>query len=60
MVLARTDGRTRQQHEQLTAAGLDTAFREGNVRLSVHLFNTTEQVDRVLEVLHGPPRSRTS
>jgi selenocysteine lyase/cysteine desulfurase len=60
VVLARTDGRTRQRHEQLSAAGLDTAFREGNVRLSVHLFNTIEQIDRVLDVLHGPPRSRGS
>jgi cysteine desulfurase/selenocysteine lyase len=54
IVLSRTDGSTRQRHQQLTAAGLDTAFREGNVRLSVHLFNTAEQVDRVLDILHAP------
>ena len=60
VVLSRTDGRTRQCHQQLTAAGMDTAFREGNVRLSMHLFNTAEQVDRVLDILHAPPRSLRS
>jgi cysteine desulfurase / selenocysteine lyase len=60
VVLSRTDGSTRQRHQQLTAAGLDTAFREGNLRLSLHLFNTIEEVDRVLDVLHAPPRSLTS
>jgi cysteine desulfurase/selenocysteine lyase len=60
VVLSRADGSTGQRHQQLTAAGLDTAFREGNVRLSLHLFNTIEQVDRVLDVLHAPPRSLMS
>jgi cysteine desulfurase / selenocysteine lyase len=60
VVLSRTDGSARQRHQQLTAAGVDTAFREGNVRLSVHLFNTAEQIDRVLGILHDPPRSLTS
>jgi cysteine desulfurase / selenocysteine lyase len=59
-VLSRTDGSTQQRHQQLTAAGLDTAFREGNLRLSLHLFNTIEQVDQVLDILHTPPRSPTS
>jgi selenocysteine lyase/cysteine desulfurase len=49
-----------QRHQQLTAAGLDTAFREGNLRLSLHLFNTVEQVDRALDILHAPPRSLMS
>jgi selenocysteine lyase/cysteine desulfurase len=36
----------------LAAEGIDTAFREGNLRVSLHLFNTAEQVDRLLEALH--------
>lgn len=52
VVMARRDGTTAQLYEQLTEAGIDTAYREGNVRASLHLFNTPEQVDRALDVLH--------
>jgi selenocysteine lyase/cysteine desulfurase len=53
IVLSRHDGSTEQRHRQLAAAGIDAAYREGNLRLSLHLFNTAGQVDRVLEVLHA-------
>jgi selenocysteine lyase/cysteine desulfurase len=53
IVLFRRDGSTEQRHRQLAAAGIDAAYREGNLRLSLHLFNTAGQVDRVLEVLHA-------
>ncbi len=56
VVLSRADGTTRQRHRQLTEAGIDTAYREGNLRLSVHLFNTAWDIDRALDVLHQPPR----
>ena len=56
MVLARTDGTAAHRHRQLTEAGVDTAFREGNLRLSIHLFNTPADIDRALTALHAPPR----
>jgi cysteine desulfurase/selenocysteine lyase len=53
VVLARRDGSTQQRHHQLTAAGIDTAFREGNLRMSVHLFNTLDQIDGAIHCLHA-------
>ena len=55
VVLSRTDGTAAQRHRQLAEAGVDTAFREGNLRLSVHLFNTPADIDRALAALHAPP-----
>jgi selenocysteine lyase/cysteine desulfurase len=54
VVLSRKDGSTRQRHEQLAAAGIDTAYREGNLRLSLHLFNTADQADEALRLLNAP------
>jgi cysteine desulfurase / selenocysteine lyase len=51
VVLARRDGTTGQRHRRLTAAGIDTAYREGNIRISPHLFNTEQDVDRARTVL---------
>jgi selenocysteine lyase/cysteine desulfurase len=53
VVLRRTGGSSRHRHERLTGAGIDTAYREGNLRLSPHLFNTTADIDHALEVLHA-------
>jgi cysteine desulfurase / selenocysteine lyase len=53
VVLARRDGQTEARHRQLTGAGVDTAFREGNLRLSLHLFNTGPEIDRALGLLHA-------
>jgi selenocysteine lyase/cysteine desulfurase len=52
VVIARRDGSAGERHELLTRAGIDTAYREGNLRFSMHLFNTAEQVDRALDALH--------
>ncbi|GAA3369794.1 aminotransferase class V-fold PLP-dependent enzyme [Streptomyces sannanensis] len=38
---------------ELAAAGVITAARAGNLRVSFHLYNTAADVDRVLEVLAG-------
>jgi cysteine desulfurase / selenocysteine lyase len=38
-------------HQQLAAAGVDVALRDGNLRVSAHLYNTEADVDRALEVL---------
>ena len=54
-VLARRDGTAAQRHQQLTGAGIDTAYREGNLRVSVHLFNTPDNIDQLLGALHTPP-----
>jgi cysteine desulfurase / selenocysteine lyase len=51
VVLSRRDGTARERHERLTAAGIDTAYREGNLRFSLHVFNTADQVDRALAAL---------
>jgi cysteine desulfurase/selenocysteine lyase len=50
-VISVRSGDTEAIHQQLTDAGVDTAFREGNLRFSVHLFNTDDQVDRGLQIL---------
>ncbi|HEY1641745.1 MAG TPA: aminotransferase class V-fold PLP-dependent enzyme [Streptosporangiaceae bacterium] len=54
VVLSRTDGTAAQRHRRLAGAGIDAAYREGNLRLSPHLFNTPAEVDRALDVLHAP------
>jgi selenocysteine lyase/cysteine desulfurase len=53
VVLARRDGTAAARHRQLTEAGVDTAYREGNLRLSIHLFNTAAEIDRALSLLHA-------
>jgi selenocysteine lyase/cysteine desulfurase len=53
VVLRRTDGGSHHHHDRLTDAGIDSAYREGNLRLSPHLFNTTADIDHALDVLHA-------
>jgi cysteine desulfurase / selenocysteine lyase len=53
IVLGRPDGSTSARHRQLTEAGVDAAYREGNLRLSVHLFNTATEIDHALDRLHA-------
>jgi cysteine desulfurase / selenocysteine lyase len=60
VVLERRDGTTEQTHRDLQEAGIDAAFREGKVRLSLHLFNTAEDVSRTLDALHDSPANRRS
>lgn len=47
----RQAGRTPELHRRLTAAGVDVAFRRGNLRVSPHLYNTPADIDRALEAL---------
>ena len=46
--------------ERLTSAGVDVAMRNGNLRVSPHLYNTEADIDRALDVLTSaqPRRSR--
>ncbi|HET6856607.1 MAG TPA: aminotransferase class V-fold PLP-dependent enzyme [Streptomyces sp.] len=41
------------RHEDLEAADVVTSVRAGNLRISFHLYNSTADVDRVLDVLGG-------
>ena len=43
--------RTPGLHRRLADAGVDVAFRRGNLRVSPHLYNTAADIDRALEVL---------
>jgi selenocysteine lyase/cysteine desulfurase len=52
VVLSAVDGSSDQRHRRLSEAGIDIAYREGNLRVSVHLFNEPAEVDRALAVLH--------
>lgn len=54
VVLARRDGSTGRRYRQLGAAGVDVAYREGNLRLSPHLFTTAGDIDRAVEELNRP------
>jgi cysteine desulfurase / selenocysteine lyase len=56
VVLSPADGDSERRHQRLTEAGIDIAYREGNLRISVHLFNGPAEIDRALAVLHedGP------
>ena len=44
-------GSGRQAFERLREAGIDIALRQGALRISPHLYNTTEDIDRLLEAL---------
>lgn len=55
VVLNAADGDTEQLHGRLRDVGIDGAYREGNLRLSIHLFNTPDQIDAVSEALAQAP-----
>jgi selenocysteine lyase/cysteine desulfurase len=49
----RTDD-VRAAYRRLRAAGVVASLREGSIRLSPHLFNTIDEVVRVVELIEGP------
>jgi selenocysteine lyase/cysteine desulfurase len=51
LCLAPPDARARYQ--ALRDAGIITSFREGAIRLAPHLFNSLDEMERVVEVLDG-------
>ena len=53
VVLDRIDGTAEQRHRQLIASGVDMAFREGNLRVCPHLFNTAAEITRALDALRA-------
>lgn len=42
-------------HARLRDAGVETALREGNVRLSPHVYNEPREIDAALDALHAVP-----
>ena len=47
--------RNSEIYERLVEAGIDAAMRAGNIRLSPHLYNSIEQIERAAAVLLRPP-----
>jgi cysteine desulfurase/selenocysteine lyase len=58
VVLEPIDATATQRHEQLTAAGVDTALRQGKLRLCPHLFNSPDDITRALNVLNSAVPNR--
>jgi cysteine desulfurase / selenocysteine lyase len=50
--------RTPALHRRLAEAGVDVAFRRGQLRVSPHLYNTPSDIDRALEVLDTAQEAR--
>jgi selenocysteine lyase/cysteine desulfurase len=48
----REPARNREIFEKLRVEGIDVGLRKGKLRVSAHLFNTAEEMDRLLEVLN--------
>jgi selenocysteine lyase/cysteine desulfurase len=53
VVLSPIGDDSEQRHRRLSAAGIDIAYREGNLRVSAHLFNQPAEIDRALAALHA-------
>lgn len=43
----------RQRYDALRRAGIIVSFREGAIRIAPHLFNSPDEIERVVEVLDG-------
>ena len=50
-IAAATPEATRTAFDRLTAAGVRAGLRERAIRFSPHVYNTAEEIDRVLELL---------
>jgi cysteine desulfurase / selenocysteine lyase len=52
VVVSAVDPRRNEEiHRRLDEAGIDTALRAGNIRLSPHLYNSFKEIDRTVSVL---------
>lgn len=56
VVLSPVGGGSEKRQRQLAEAGIDIAYREGNLRISVHLFNEPGQIDQALACLNQDGR----
>jgi len=48
---ARTPERTREYHERLKKEKVYASLREGNIRVSTHLYNTEQDIDKLIRVI---------
>jgi selenocysteine lyase/cysteine desulfurase len=46
-------GDVAEAYRRVSAAGISCSLREGSIRLAPHLFNTREEIERVVEVVGG-------
>ena len=49
----REPGRNREIFDTLKGEGVDVSLREGNLRVSPHLYNTVDEIDNLLSMLHS-------
>jgi selenocysteine lyase/cysteine desulfurase len=56
VVSAAEPERNGEIHRRLREAGIDVALRAGNIRLSPHLYNSCDEIDRAADVLLAAPR----
>ena len=54
LITHRDSDRNAQIHRKLAEDGIDVALRKGSLRVSPHLYNTTNDIDRLLGVLASP------
>lgn len=52
------DARMQSLYDALAAAGVKLSIRKDMLRFSLHLYNSTDDVDRVLDIARGWSRSR--
>ena len=50
---AHTPERTRECHEHLKKEKVFPSLREGNIRVSTHLYNTEQDIDKLIRVIAG-------
>ena len=48
---ARTPGKTRELYDKLRVESVITSLREGNIRVSPHLYNTERDIDHLIKVI---------
>ncbi len=51
LISAKDKARNRAIYDSLAAAGIYVAFRAGSLRLSPHVYNTPDDIDRALAAL---------
>jgi len=55
VVSHRDPARNPELYGRLSSAGIHVALRRGRIRVSPHLYNTADQIDRVVSVLRDEP-----
>ena len=53
VVITHLSGKTAEAYDRLKASNIHGSFRRGNLRLSPHIFNRPEDIDRALYILNN-------